>query len=166
MKKDKKRKAALAAKAKSESFAFQIKWEAKKFFTELTPEVEMRLIFEASAFLKMGITDDLLQLRDTISDVRINLNIDLANADTPLCTSLLAYVFGIVPENPLLSDKVFDETQLKLPNVLVYKHDDETRAKIVDYLKTKGYRMTTYIGQPFLVLPSFRLEFRRKVNKE
>lgn len=166
MKKDKKRKAALAVRAKTESFAFQIKWEAKKFFTELTPEVEMRLMFEASVFLKMGITDSLLRLRDTISDIRTILKIDLANADTPLSTSLIAYVFGIVPENPLLCDKVFEEKQLTFPNVLVYKHDDETRAKIVDHLKTKGYRMTTYIGQPLLVLPSFRLDFRRKANED
>jgi len=165
-KKDKKRKAALAAKAKAESVKFQIKWETKKFFPEITPELEMRLAFETAVFLKLDILDSLLQLKDTIADVRNNLNIDLAYTDTPLRTSLLAYVFGIVPESPLDSGLEFDETQMKFPHIFVYKHDDETRAQIVDYLKSKGYRMTMYIGQPFLVMPSFRLEFRRKVNND
>lgn len=166
MKKDKKRKAALAAKAKAESLKFQIQWEAKKFFPEMTPELKMRLAFETAVFLKLGIIDSMLQLKDTIADVRNNLNIDLAYKDTPLCASLLAYIFGIIPENPMEKGLEFDETKLEFPHIFIYKHTDDIRNQIVDYLKSKGYRMTLYIGQPFLVMPSFRLEFRRKVNND
>lgn len=164
MKKDKKRKADISAKAKKESLRFQTIWGAKQKLNELTPEIETRIDEELRLFANLQLIADLLVLKTIIDNIKNKLGINNEPTRGMLAGSMVAFCLGIEPQNPISGGQVMDLSDLTLPLQLTISYDNEIRQDVTNWLTANGYNMSTYMGQPLIKLTNSRIVIRRVVK--
>ena len=164
MKKDKKRKAVIEMKAKLESLRFQTLWGAEQKLGEVALAVETRIDEELRLFSNLQIVEDLLDLKIFVDRIKNELDHEIEPTVGMLAGSMVAYCLGFEPTNPMLSDKTPDLSDLKLPLQMYISYDNEIRNEIAEWLRTNGYMMNTYFGQPLVRLKNSRIVLRRVVK--
>lgn len=167
MKKDKKRKMQLQQKALNESFEFQTLYGARQKFETLTPEIQQRIHEELLVFTNLGLAKDLMVLKDVIDKVKQQLGFCAEPCKGILAESYVAFAIGIEATNPMeteanLNPKDFQDS---LPIALTICYDNEIRNKVVDWMKTQGFELTTYLGQPVLKLEHTRIIIKRVIKE-
>lgn len=163
-KKDQKRKAVLESKSKVEALRFLSFWGAQQKQVELTPETKARIEKEILQFSNLQLAADLLELNKIMDRIKNELGIKNEPTVGLLAGSMVAYCLGLEPQNPMLSDKTMDLSQIQLPVQLTVSYDNEIRQLIVDWLTKNGYTMSTFLGQPLIKLTNSRIVIRRVVK--
>ena len=164
MKKDKKRKAVIEMKAKLESLRFQTLWGAEQKLGEVALAVETRIDEELRLFSNLQIVEDLLDLKIFVDRIKNELGHENEPTIGMLAGSMVAYCLGLEPENPMLSEKTPDLSDLKLPLQLAVSYDNNIRNSVAEWLKANGCDMSTFLGQPVLKLTNSRVVIRRVVK--
>jgi len=164
MKKDQKRKQKLQERAFNESLKFQTMYGAKQKFGEVTPEIEARLNEEILVFMNMGIAEDLLRLKNTMEAIVKELGYMAEPSKGILAGSYVAYSLGLEPGNPMETGKELNPDDFQPPLNLTVSYDNEIRNKVVDWLKSHQYEVSTYLSQPLLILGKIRVHIRRVVK--
>jgi len=164
MKKDKKRKAVIEMKAKLESLRFQTLWGAEQKQVEVTHEIETRIDEELRLFSNLQLSADLIDLKNIVDRIKNELGHENEPTVGLLAGSMVAYCLGLEPENPMLSEKTPDLSDLKLPLQLAVSYDNNIRNSVAEWLKANGYDMSTFLGQPVLKLTNSRVVIRRVVK--
>ena len=161
-----KRKQQLQLRAKNESLAFQTLFGAKQKYGNLTSEIEERINEEVLVFQNLGLAEDLLNLKNLMEGVKLELGYEAEPSKGILAGSYVAYSLGIEPSNPELTgnDIEVKDLQTALPISLTIRYDNEIRNKVVDWMKAQGYEFTTYMSQPMLKLKNARVIIRRVVK--
>jgi hypothetical protein len=166
MAKTKKRKEKNVFKAQMDSLRFQTTWGAEQKLGKVTQEVENRIEEELLLFSNLHLVADLLELNRIIENVKNDLGISNEPAKGLLSCSMVAYCLGIESENPMLAGKTPDLSDLALPMQYAICYDNEVRQDVVNWLKAKGYQMSTYLGQPLIRLTNSRIVIQRVVKPE
>ena len=164
MKKDKKRKAVIEMKAKMESLSFNTMWGAEQKSGEVALAVETRIDEELRLFSNLQLSADLIDLKNIVDRIKNELGHEKEPTVGLLAGSMVAYCLGLEPENPMLSEKTSDLSDLKLPLQLAVSYDNNIRNSVAEWLKANGYDMSTFLGQPVLKLTNSRVVIRRVVN--
>jgi len=164
MKKDQKRKAVLTARANNEALAFLTRFGAKTRIGELTPAMEQRIDEELLVLKNLGVSEDLITLKNAMESVRKELNVVSEPSKGILCGSLVAYCLGLEPTNPLETQAELNPMEFKIPLQLTVSFDNQVRNQVVEWLRGHGFEITTQIGQPLLKLTNTRVTIRRVVK--
>ena len=164
MKKDQKRKLQLKQKSINESLKFQTMFGAKQKFGDVSTKIETRLNEEILVFQNMGVTEDLLTLKNIIEDVKKELGFLAEPSKGILAGSYTAYCLGLEPSNPVETGKYLDPLDFTLPLNLTISYDNEIRNQVVDWIKAHDFEVTTRLGNPLLKLKQIRILIRRVVK--
>lgn len=152
-------------KSQNESLSFQTMWGAKQKFSNLTPEIEVRINEELLVLTNLQLADDILQLKTTIEAFTNELSITNEPSKGILAGSVVAYCLGLEPTNPYETGAELNPLDFKRPLNLTISFDNEVRNKVVEWLKVHDYQITTYLGQPLLKLKNTRVTIRRVVKQ-
>ena len=97
--KDQKRKAQLAARAKNESFRFQVEYTRKQKGINILG-MEQNLTAELDAICQNGLTDALLDMARIIEGIRKELGFEQEVDKCSLNGSLVPFILGITTTQP------------------------------------------------------------------
>ena len=164
--KDQKRKAQVSAKAKAESFKFQVEYARQQrasFIAENAPE----LMAEMEVICQNGLVDAMLALHNIVDAGRIEFGVEPEGEGCSLNGALVPYILGFTPVCPDSADTYVPGVFTgPFPMAVTLVYDNEVRNKVVDWAKAHYDGMTTRFGQPFLKLPNMIVEFKRMIKKE
>ena len=161
--KDQKRKAQLAARAKNESFRFQVEFTRKQKGIDIIG-MEQELTAELDAICQNDLTDALLDLAKIIEGIRKELGFEQEADKCSLNGTLVPYILGITAVQPVSTTYVpgiFTERQ---PLHMTIAFDNEIRNQAVKWMEANGYEISSYLGQPLLKLKNVRIVIRRVVK--
>ena len=161
--KDQKRKAQLAARAKNESFRFQVEFTRKQKGIDIIG-MEQELTAELDAICQNDLTDALLDLAKIIAGIRKELGFEQEADKCSLNGTLVPYILGITAVQPVSTTYVpgiFTERQ---PLHMTIAFDNEIRNQAVKWMEANGYEISSYLGQPLLKLKNVRIVIRRVVK--
>ena len=158
--KDQKRKAQLAARAKNESFRFQVEYIRKQKGINIMG-MEQNLTTELDAICQNGLTDALLDLAKIIEGIRKELGFEQEVDKCSLNGSLVPFILGITEFQPDCTTYVPDLCTAQLPLQVTIAYDNEIRNQAVDWMKANGYEISSYLGQPLLKLKNLRIVIKR-----
>lgn len=165
MKKDQRRKAAIAAKSKAESLKFQALWGARQKMGEVPAEVENRINEEIMVLNNLHLADDILTLKSALESMRTELGVVSEPSKGIMAGSVVAYCLDLEPTNSLETGAELNPMDFKLPLHLTISFDNEVRNNVVEWFGTHGFVMSSCLGQPIVKLPNMRVTIRR-VMKE
>lgn len=151
----------LAARAKAESLNFLTMWGAKRKLGTLTPEVEERIKEELTVFNNLSLAEDILCLKDTLVNIKKDLDVTPEPTKGILSASMVAYCLNLASDNPLETGAELNPMDFQLPLQLVVCFDNSIRSEVVDWLKSHDFCMSTYLGQPLLKLKQIRVLIKR-----
>ncbi len=163
MNKDQKRKAQLAARAKNESFRFQVEFTRKQKCIELMG-MEQNLTTELDDICQNNLTDALLDLAKIVEEVRKELGFEQEVDKCSLNGSLVPFILGITatqPDSATYVPGIFTEHH---PLQVTIAFDNEIRNQAVKWMEANGYEISSYLGQPLLKLKNARIVIRRVVR--
>ena len=158
--KDQKRKAQLAARAKNESFRFQVEFTRKQKGIDIMG-MEQKLSAELDAICQNCLTDALLDLAKIVEGIHKELGFEQEADKCSLNGSLVPFILGITatqPNNTTYYPNIFME---QLPLQMTIAYDNEIRNPAVNWMKANGYEISSYLGQPLLKLKNVRIVIRR-----
>lgn len=161
--KDQKRKAQLTARAKNESFRFQVEYTRKQKGIDIIG-MEQNLTAELDAICQNGLTDALLDLAKIVEGMRKELGIEQEVDKCSLNGSLVPFILGITatqPDSTTYVPGIFTEHQ---PLQVTIAFDNEIRNQAVKWMEANGYEISSYLGQPLLKLKNVRIVIRRVVK--
>lgn len=158
--KDQKRKAQLAARAKNESFRFQVEYTRKQKGINILG-MEQKLAAELDAICQNGLTDALLDLARMIEGIRKELGFEQEVDKCSLNGSLVPFILGITTTQPDSTTYVPDLFTAQMPLQATIAYDNEIRNQAVDWMKANGYEISSYLGQPLLKLKNVRVVIKR-----
>ena len=161
--KDQKRKAQLATRAKNESFRFQVEYMRKQKGIDIT-RMEQNLTAELDAICQNGLTDALLDLANIVEEIRKELGFEQEADKCSLNGTLVPFILGITATQPDNTTYVPELFLGEFPLQVVIAYDNEERNQVVDWIKSHGYEVTTYLGQPMLKLSKIRFVIRRTIK--
>jgi len=164
MKKDKRRKQVLKERAFNESLTFLTMYGARTKFGEITVEIDGRLREEILVFKNMGVAEDLLKLKKILETIDKELGYMAEPSKGILAGSYVAYSLGLEPENPMETGNELNPLDFQPPLNLTVSYDNQIRNEVVEWLKSQGHEVTTYLGQPLLKLKKTRILIRRVVK--
>lgn len=156
--KNQERKAELAARAKNESFRFQVEFAREKCGVVESDSTELQV--ELDAICNNGLVDAMLCLRDIIVGVRKELGVEPEMEKCSLNSTLVPFILGITriaPGTGYVPGKFIDD----LPLQVSIGYDNQIRNQVVDWVKAHYDGVTTRLGQPILKLPNMVVDFRR-----
>ena len=159
-----KRKAQLDAKARRESFRFQVMWERNQKMTEIPDEL---LKAELDALCEKGLEEEMFTLRDIVEGVRKELGFQTENGTGSLEGTIVPFLLGITTTRPNLKQpnaSLARAENIQLPLQVTLCYDNEIRNRVVDWVKARYEKVTTRLGQPILKRPNMVIEFRRVVK--
>ena len=163
MNKDQKRKAQLAARAKNESFRFQVEFTRKQKCIELMG-MEQNLTTELDDICQNNLTDALLDLAKIVEEVRKELGFEQEVDKCSLNGSLVPFILGITATQPDSTTYVPGIFTAQQPLHVNIAFDNEIRNQVVNRMKANGYEISSYLGQPLLKLKNVRIVIRRVVK--
>lgn len=165
MKKNQKNKQKQHQKEQNEALEFLTKFGAKQKFGEVTEEIEARLDEEIHVFRNLGVAEDLITLKNILDKLKTELGYTAEPSNGILAGSYVAFSLGLEPSNPLETSNELNPLDLKLPLNLTISFDNEVRNQVAEWMKTNGYEVSTYLGQPLLKLKQTRVLIRRVVKQ-
>ena len=163
-KQDPKRKAQLNAKARTESFRFQVTWEKNRKLPEMPDET---LNAELDALCEKGLAEEMFTLRNIVEGVRKELGYQTEAGKGSLEGTIVPFLLGITttfPSSSQPNDSLTRTENIQLPLQVVLYYDNEIRNRVVDWVKARYERVTTRLGQPVLKRPNMVIEFKRVVR--
>lgn len=164
--KDQKRKAQVSAKAKAESFKFQVEYARQQrasFIAENAPE----LMAEMETICQNGLVDAMLALHSIVDAGRIELGAEPESDGCSLNGALIPFILGFTPVCPDSADTYVPGIFTgPFPMQVTIAYDNEVRNRVVDWAKARYDGMTTRFGQPLLKLPNMVVEFKRVIKKK
>ena len=158
--KDQKRKAQLAARAKNESFRFQVEYIRKQKGINIMG-MEQNLTTELDAICQNGLTDALLDLAKIIEGIRKELGFEQEVDKCSLNGRLVPFILGITEFQPDCTTYVPGIFTAQPPLQATIAYDNEIRNQAVDWMKANGYEISSYLGQPLLKLKNLRIVIKR-----
>ena len=161
--KDQKRKAQLAARAKNESFRFQVEFARKQKSIDIMG-MERNLTAELDAICQNGLTDALLDLAKIVEGIRKELGYEQEEDKCSLNGFLVPFILGITatqPKSTTYNPGIFTAQQ---PLQVTIAYDNEIINQAVNWMKANGYEISSYLGQPLLKLKNLRIVIRRVLN--
>ena len=161
--KDQKRKAQLAARAKNESFRFQVEFTRKQKCIDIMG-MEQNLTTELDAICQNDLTDALLDLAKIVEGVRKELGFEQEADKCSLNGSLVPFILGITTVQPDSTTYVPGLFTAQHPLQVTIAFDNEIRNQAVKWMETNGYEISSYLGQPLLKLKNARIVIRRVVR--
>ena len=163
MNKDQKRKAQLAARAKNESFRFQMEFTRKQKCIDIMG-MEQNLTTELDAICQNNLTDALLDLAKIVEGVRKELGFEQEADKCSLNGSLVPFILGITTVQPDSTTYVPGLFTAQHPLQVTIAFDNEIRNQAVKWMEANGYEISSYLGQPLLKLKNARIVIRRVVR--
>ena len=163
MNKDQKRKAQLAARAKNESFRFQVEYTRKQKGIDIMG-MEQNLTAELDAICQNCLTDALLDLAKIVEGIQKELGLEQEADKCSLNGSLVPFILGITatqPDSTTYVPGIFTEQQ---PLQVTIAFDNNIRNQAVNWMKANGYEISSHLGQPLLKLKNVRIVIRRVVK--
>jgi DNA polymerase III alpha subunit len=164
MKKVKKRRQQLQQRTVNNALMFNTMFGARQKFGEVPADVEQRIAEEVLVFQNLGVAEQLLTLKDIIDHIKLDLGFQAEPTKGILAASYAAYCLGLEPSNPMDTSNELNPLDFTLPFNLTISYDNEIRNQAVDWMKSHGYEVTTYLGQPLLKLNQVRVLIRRVVK--
>ena len=161
--KDQKRKAQLAARAKNESFRFQVEFTRKQKCIDIMG-MEQNLTTELDAICQNDLTDALLDLAKIVEGVRKELGFEQEADKCSLNGSLVPFILGITTVQPDSTTYVPGLFTAQHPLQVTIAFDNEIRNQAVKWMEANGYEISSYLGQPLLKLKNARIVIRRVVR--
>ena len=161
--KDQKRKAQLAARAKNESFRFQVEFTRKQKCIDIMG-MEQNLTTELDAICQNDLTDALLDLAKIVEGVRKELGFEQEADKCSLNGSLVPFILGITAVQPDSTTYVPGLFTAQHPLQVTIAFDNEIRNQAVKWMEANGYEISSYLGQPLLKLKNARIVIRRVVR--
>ena len=161
--KDQKRKAQLAARAKNESFRFQVEFTRKQKGINIMG-MEQNLTAELDAICQNSLTDALLDLAKAVEGIRKELGFEQEADKCSLNGTLVPFILGITTTQPDCTTYVPGIFAAQLPLHVTITYDNEIRNQAVDWMKANGYEISSYLGQPLLKLKNARIVIKRVVK--
>ena len=158
--KDQKRKAQLAARAKNESFRFQVEFTRKQKCIDIMG-MEQNLTTELDAICQNNLTDALLDLAKIVEGVRKELGFEQEADKCSLNGSLVPFILGITTVQLDSTTYVPGLFTAQHPLQVTIAFDNEIRNQAVNWMKANGYEISSYFGQPLLKLKNLRIVIRR-----
>lgn len=155
-----KRKAQLAARAKGESFRFQVKYNIKQKGLDLAG-LEQELEAELDAICQNGLTDDLFALAEIVSGVRRELGFEPEADKCSLNGTLVPFLLDITSFCPDSASYLPGLFAAQKPLQVTIAYDNEIRNRVVDWVKAHYEGVTTRLGQPILKRQNMVVEFKR-----
>ena len=165
-KNDLKRKRQLESKSRFESLCFQVDFEKKK--KGIGNEFDQIINEELDAIQKMDLVSDLLSMSTLTKGIKNALNISDEADKNSFNGSYVAYLLGITDTLPINTNfkspfiGTFDESARFFQAQLYY--DNEVRNKVVDWIKSRNYIVSTRLGQPILKLSKIVIEIKRFIQ--
>ena len=126
--------------------------------------MEQNLTAELDAICQNNLTDALLDLAKIVEGVRKELGFEQEADKCSLNGSLVPFIFGITATQPDSATYVPDIFTEHLPLQVTIAYDNEIRNQAVNWMKTNGYEISSYLGQPLLKLKNVRIVIRRVVK--
>lgn len=162
---EQKRKAVLAERARFESLCFQVKRGRCKLVPELREDNSL-VNAELEKIREVGLTDDILALRDIVKGVEKDLGVLPESNKGSLIGTAVPFLLEIIENNPFDQDLQSSPlTELKeLPFQVMIYYDNEIRNRVVDWIKSRYGTVTTRFGQPILKLSKTVIEIGRVVK--
>ena len=166
-KNDLKRKRQLESKSRFESLCFQVDFEKKK--KGIGNEFDQIINEELDAIQKMDLVSDLLSMSTLTKGIKNVLNISDEADKNSFNGSYVAYLLGITDTQPINTDfkspfiGSFDESQRYFQARVYY--DNDVRNKVVNWIKSKNYTLSTRLGQPILKLSKMVIEISRVLKE-
>jgi DNA polymerase-3 subunit alpha len=112
---------------------------AKKFYPELSEELNERIEFELATIKRMGFSGYFLIVQDFINKAR-EMNVTVGPGRGSAAGSVVAYCTGITSIDPirynLLFERFLNPERINMPDIDV-DFDDEGRDKVLDYVVNK-----------------------------
>ena len=161
--KDQKRKAQLAARAKNESFRFQVEFTRKQKGIDIMG-MEQNLTAELDAICQNGLTDALLDLAKIVEGIQKELGFEQEADKCSLNGTLVPFILGITATQPNNTTYVPGLFTAQQPLHVNIAFDNEIRNQAVNWMKANGYEISSYLGQPLLKLKNVRIVIRRVVK--
>lgn len=166
--KEAKRKAQLAKKTLDESFRFQVWWGRNQKARDVSDDNPL-VNAELDTVCNLGLTKDILTLRDIILNAEKELGIvPIADKGT-LNGSPVAYLLGISQINPMADECVgltlADIKEKDLPLQIEVFYDNDVRNKVVELVKGQYEGVTTRLGQPVLKQNKSVIYFKRVITQ-
>ncbi len=158
--KDQKRKAQLAARAKDESFRFQVEYTRKEKGIDIMG-MEQELTAELDAICQNCLTEGLLDLAKIVEGVRKELGYEHEADKCSLNGALVPFILGITTTQPDSTTYVPGIFTTQQPLQVTLAYDNEIRNQAVDWMKANGYEISSYLGQPLLKLKNLRIVIKR-----
>ena len=160
--KDQKRKAQLAARAKNESFRFQVEFTRKQKGIDIMG-MEQNLTAELDAICQNDLTDALLDLAKIVEGIQKELGFEQEADKCSLNGTLVPFILGITTAQPDTTyvPGIFTAQQ---PLLVSIAYDNEIRNQAVGWMKANGYEISSYLGQPLLKLKNVRIVIKRVVK--
>lgn len=159
-----KRKAQLNAKAKMESFRFQVMWEKNQKMPEMPDE---SLNAELDVLCEKGLVEDMFVLRDIVEGVRKELGYQTEMGKGSLEGTIVPFLLGITTTEPSIvqpNNALSDAEHIQLPLEVVLYYDNKIRNRVVDWVKVRYETVKTWLGQPILKRSNMIVEFKRVVK--
>ena len=161
--KDQKRKAQLAARAKNESFCFQVEYARKQKGINIMG-MEQILTAELDAICQNDLTDALLDLAKIVEGIKKELGFEQEADKCSLNGSLVPFILGITTAQPDCATYVSGIFTAQQPLQVSIAYDNEIRNQAVKWMEANGYEISSYLGQPLLKLKNVRIVIRRVVK--
>ena len=158
--KDQKRKAQLAARAKNESFRFQVEFTRKQKGIDIMG-MEQNLTAELDAICQNDLTDALLDLAKIVEGIQKELGFEQEADKCSLNGTLVPFILGITTTQPDSNTYVPGIFTAQQPLQAAIAYDNEIRNQAVDWMKANGYDISSYLGQPLLKLKNLRIVIKR-----
>ena len=160
--KDQKRKAQLSARAKNESFRFQVEYMRKQKGIEIAG-MEQALDSELETICQNGLTDALFTLPKILEGVRQELGFEQEWEKCSLNGAIVPFILGITNVKPDATNyvpNIFNAQPMKV----TIAYDNEIRNRVVDWVKAHYDGVKTLLGQPILKMENMTVEFKRVIK--
>ena len=160
--KEQKRKAQLSARAKNESFRFQVEYMRKQKGIEIAG-MEQALDSELETICQNGLTDALFTLPKILEGVRQELGFEQEWEKCSLNGAIVPFILGITNVKPDATNyvpNIFNAQPMKV----TIAYDNEIRNRVVDWVKAHYDGVKTLLGQPILKMENMTVEFKRVIK--
>ena len=147
------------------SLAFQTKWGLQKLFGVIDPFVMDMVQVELKCIQELDLIQDLLFIKFLVQEVRSQLGYEPAVDYGDFCDSIVALGLKIaeISNTSLITTPAVWQDKVRNKILTIY-YPNEVRNKVVDYLKARGYNMSTYLGKPIVKFNQLYVKVERLNN--
>lgn len=147
------------------SLAFQTKWGLQKLFGVIDPFVMDMVQVELECIQELDLTQDLLLIKLLVQEVRSQLGYEPAVDHGDFCDSIVALGLKIadISNTSLITSPAVWQDKVRNKILTIYYPDNE-RNKVVEYLKARGFNVSTYLGKPIVKFNQLYVKVERLNN--